>query len=171
MVLTRGQPVLGSSAEMHPPSPPHPRRVSSRASRGRVGDAGPPALVGVKPVRKESGTRQATSRIRTHLCLWEHPGSGGARWIELNPWSDLAPAWAAEELPEGVTQTEGIGGDPAPLQTPHIFHFSTLFATPSPRGSDSLLLQGASVGPGSPPSRLRRAARLSQVPAVARVRP
>lgn len=63
VLLTHGQPVLGSSAEMHPPSPPHPSEDKQRGLAGRVSDRWSPALVGAT----EFGTRVATRWTRSSL--------------------------------------------------------------------------------------------------------
>lgn len=59
MLLTHGQPIQGSCAEMHPPSPPQPSE-SSTTLLGRVSDGGSLDLVGRKSVRREADTRLGT---------------------------------------------------------------------------------------------------------------
>lgn len=72
VLLTHGQPVLGSSAEMHPPSPPHPSEESIEALRGRVSDGWSP--VGVNEFGTRLGTRWTRSSLSEGAQL-----SGGER--------------------------------------------------------------------------------------------
>lgn len=71
-------------------------------------------VVGVKPVRRESGTSLGTGRTKTSLCLWEcvaeqrrqmnRPGSLARGVLSQKAllsvsWAELSPTWAVAEGP------------------------------------------------------------------------